>query len=67
MGQLKAAYKAEGQVARIGPSPEVTGRRLVSFLVSYMFVYATSITGYHWVLSRVYRPTWPVLDGHASS
>jgi hypothetical protein len=43
------ASKAEGQVARIDASPEVTGRRLVSFLVSYMFVYlrpSLAITGH---------------------
>jgi hypothetical protein len=33
------ASGAEGQVAWTGLSPRVTGRRLVSFLVSYMFVY----------------------------
>jgi hypothetical protein len=32
------AVEAEGQVAWTGLSPLATGRRLVSFLVSYMFV-----------------------------
>ena len=34
-----SAREAEGQVAWTGLSPRVTRRRLVSFLVSYMFVY----------------------------
>ena len=36
---LDPAGEAEGQVVWTRPSPPVTGRRLVSFLVSYMFVY----------------------------
>jgi hypothetical protein len=45
---LTPASEAEGQVVRTRLSPQVTGRRLVSFLVSYMFVYlgpSSSTTG----------------------
>ena len=35
----EAAGEAEGQAVWTRLSPQVTGRRLVSFLVSYMFVY----------------------------
>jgi hypothetical protein len=44
----EAASEAECQVAWTCLSPQLTGRRLVSFLVSYMFVYlrsSPSITG----------------------
>jgi hypothetical protein len=44
------------------------GRAAVSLISSLIHVRVpTSITGYHRVLNRVYRPTWPVLDGHPSS
>jgi hypothetical protein len=33
------AAEAEGQVTWTCPSPQVTGERLVSFLVSFMYVY----------------------------
>jgi hypothetical protein len=38
-GHREAASGAEGQVAWVGPSPQVPGGRSVSFLVSFMYVY----------------------------
>ena len=56
---------AEGQVVWTCLSPTVTGRRLVSFLVSYMFVYLRTSRLYR-TLSKQNGPMWPFLDGHPS-
>ena len=39
LGTYTPTYEAEGQAIRTCLALQVTGRRLVSFLVSYMFVY----------------------------
>ena len=53
------------KVRSLDPPRPTVAVRPVSLILSLIHVRVpASITGYYWALSRVCRPSWPVLDGH---
>jgi hypothetical protein len=56
------------KVRSFGPALAAGSRQTFSLIPSLIHVRVPgSITVCCWSLSRVYRPAWPVLDGHPSS